>query len=155
MSVVNLAPTSALSGCMKMLVLLALLLSQLPAMEEEIALINFATLDQYGELLLLRTDHGRELMAKKTEVQKKDDAEKRKSGTTTSPYLAEVCALNAATDAEKRVLLSSYVKQALGDRYVIVITDSSCLMSKKAGMKIVDVSLDVIEAINADKTLMK
>ena len=64
-------------------------------------------------------------------------------------------AINSAIDGEKRVLLSAYIKKALGDRYEIVITDSSCLLSKRAGTRIVDVSLDIIEVIDADKDIVK
>ncbi len=138
---------------MRILFLALFLISSAYAQDDEIALVNFTTLDQYGDLLLLRTEHGRELVAQKTEIQKKDDEDKRKSGTLTSPYLSEVCAINAAIDGEKRVLLSTYVKKVLGDRYAIVITDSSCLLAKRPGLRIVDVSLDVIEMVNADKTL--
>ncbi len=140
---------------MKIIPLLLVCSSAVMAADIEIALVDYMKLDDYAEMLLMRTARGMELNQLHSEASRKDSEYSREHKVTSSPFLSEVCAANAAIACEKHVALDKYVKAVIGSKYLLVISDTTGVISKQPEVKVVDLTLEVIDAISREVAPVK
>ena len=117
--------------------------------EMRIATVNLIALDSASELLILKSETGSKLIARKLVVDKLYEEAKRTKDSNENALCSESVTLNLAIEGEKQRVLFAFIKKITEGKYPIVINDSGAVMRKDSNVLIIDITADVKELLSA------